>query len=263
MNPPAVVSPEEWLTARRALLVLEKNITRAQDELAARRRALPWVKITREYEFTGPEGPLSLADLFQGKSQLIIHHFMFGPGWQEGCVGCSFLADHTDSANQHLMQHDVSLVTVSRATFPEIAAFKARMGWQFPWVSSYSSDFNYDFHVSFTPEQRSAGTTMVNYAFQDPGIEEISGHSVFYRAGDGTIYHTYSTFSRGGELLINTYNHLDLTPKGRNEQGPAYNLTDWVRHHDRYDLAGHVDQSGRFHAESEGQTCGCGKEAAA
>jgi len=264
MKPPAVVTPESWLTARKALLALEKNLTRARDELARQRRALPWVRITKPYEFEGPQGRVSLADLFAGRSQLMIQHFMLGPGWKEGCVGCSFLADHADAANQHLKHHDVSLVAVSRATLPEIAAYKARMGWQFPWVSSYGSDFNYDFNVSFTPEQRASGECIVNYEKRDPGIDEIGGHSVFYRdEEDGTIYHTYSAFSRGDEQLIGAYQYLDMTPKGRNETGPGYNLSDWVRHHDRYGAGGYVDGTGRYHADSEDKACGCEKEVAA
>ncbi len=264
MNPPALVTPEEWLVARKALLALEKNLTRAYDELARQRRALPWVKITKPYGFDSPGGKVTLAGLFAGRSQLIIQHFMFGPGWGEGCVGCSFLADHADSANQHLRHHDVSLVAVSRAPLAEIAPYKTRMGWQFPWVSSHGSDFNYDFNVSFTPEQRAAGMALSNYVYRDPEIDDISGHSVFYRDEAGEIYHTYSSFNRGDETLIGAYMYLDMTPKGRNENGPGFNLGDWVRHHDRYGAGGHVDSTtGRYHeAKTEAACCGCTTEAA-
>lgn len=263
MKTPAIVTQEEWLAARTALLEEEKKLTRARDVLAQRRRELPWVEIKKDYSFEGPEGRMSLADLFAGRSQLIIQHFMFGPGWEEGCVGCSFLADHADSANQHLQHHDVSLVAISRATWPEIERFKTRMQWQFPWVSSYGSDFNYDFHVSFTTEQRAQGLAYTNYRFEDPGIDEIGGHSVFYRDEAGVIYHTYSTFSRGDEGLLGAYHYLDITPKGRNENGPGYNLTDWVRHHDRYGAGGRADTTGRYHEEATEECCGCGKGGAA
>lgn len=261
MNPSAVVTPEEWLVARKALLAGEKELTRAYDELARQRRALPWVKITKPYEFEGPTGKLALADLFAGRRQLIIQHFMFGPGWKEGCVGCSFLADHVDAANQHLKHHEVTLAAVSRAPFEEISKFKARMGWQFPWVSSYGSDFNYDFNVSFTPEQRASGNCFVNYEKQDPGIDETPGHSVFYLDPvDGSIYHTYSCFGRGGEALVGAYHYLEMTPEGRNENGPAFDLTDWVRHHDRYEQTSHVDANGPSHESAESACSGCGKE---
>lgn len=245
-----VCDREEWLIARISLLAKEKEHTRAKDELSRMRRALPWVTITKPYGFEGPDGEVTLADLFAGKSQLIIQHFMLGPGWQEGCVGCSFLADHADAANQHLAQHDVSLVAVSRAPWPEIADFKQRMGWRFPWVSSFRSDFNFDFNVSFTPEQRAAGEALSNYAFGDPGIDEIGGHSVFHKDAEGRIHHTYSAFNRGDESLIGTYSYLDLTPLGRNETGPNHDLTDWVRHHDRYGAGGFVDPTGRYQASS-------------
>lgn len=242
-----VCSEDEWLVARKALLVKEKELTRAKDALSHLRRELPWVRIEKSYVFESGSGPQSLADLFGGKSQLIIQHFMLGPGWREGCVGCSFLADHADAANQHLRHHDVSLVAVSRAPWREIETYKSRMGWRFPWVSSFGSDFNFDFHVSFTPEQRAAGKAFSNYSFGDPGIDEIGGHSVFFKDKDGHVYHTYSAFERGDESLIGTYNYLDMMPLGRNETGPRHDLTDWVRHHDRYDAGGFVDHTGRFH----------------
>ncbi|MEZ0273739.1 MAG: DUF899 domain-containing protein [Roseimicrobium sp.] len=232
-----VVSREAWTEARKELLQKEKEHTHRYDALCAHRRALPWVRIDKHYLFEGPDGHESLADLFGGRSQLIIQHFMMGPGWKEGCMGCSFLADHIDSARQHLEPHDVSIVSVSRATFPEIAAYKKRMGWKFKWVSSHGTDFNYDFNVSFTPKQIAEGRAFYNYAWSDTEEEESPGISVFYKDANGTVYHTYSTFSRGQDQLVGAYNYLDITPKGRNESGPNFNLMDWVKHHDKYKAA--------------------------
>jgi predicted dithiol-disulfide oxidoreductase (DUF899 family) len=229
-----VVSSEEWLAARKADLAREKEFTRQRDELSRQRRELPWVKIEKNYVFDGPDGKETLADLFEGRSQLIVYHFMFGPGWEEGCPYCSFLADHFDGPLVHLAHHDVSLVVVSRAPLPQIEAFKKRMGWRFKWVSSSGSDFNYDFHVSFTKGDRAKGKVYYNYEMQEFGSEELPGTSVFYKDGTGDVFHTYSAYARGGDILIGAYNYLDLTPKGRNETGPNHDLTDWVRHHDRY-----------------------------
>jgi predicted dithiol-disulfide oxidoreductase (DUF899 family) len=233
-----IVSREEWLAARKQHLVREKELTRLRDQLSAERRALPWVKVEKRYLFEGPDGQRTLADLFAGRSQLVVDHFMLGPGWKEGCVGCSFGADHVDGALVHLEHHDVSVVAVSRAPWPEIEAFKRRMGWRFKWVSSYGSDFNYDYHVSFRPEDLAKGKAYYNYELREVGIEELPGTSVFYKDERGEVFHTYSSYARGGDLLCGTYNVLDLTPKGRNETGPSRNLTDWVRHHDRYDDGG-------------------------
>jgi predicted dithiol-disulfide oxidoreductase (DUF899 family) len=241
-----VVTREEWLAARKAHLVKEKELTRLRDQLSAERRQLPWVKIEKPYVFDGPTGKEALADLFDGRSQLMIKHFMLGPGWKEGCVGCSFEVDHIDGALVHLEHHDVSYVVVSRAPLPEIEAFKKRMGWRFKWVSSYGSDFNYDFHVSFKPEEIETGEVYYNYEMRKVEIEELSGRSVFYKDANGDVFHTYSSYARGGDLMLGTYNILDLMPKGRNEAGPNHNLTDWVRHHDRYDSGGHVAASGRY-----------------
>ncbi len=218
-----VVSRAQWDIAREALLRREKELTRAQDALARERMALPWVKVEKPYRFEGAAGPVDLASLFQGKSQLIIYHFMFGPDWEEGCVGCSFLADHMDSALVHLRQHDVAVVAVSRAPLAKLEAFKRRMGWRFPWYSSEGSDFNFDLQASVPAA--------------DGGIQENSGASAFFRDPDGEIFHTYSSFSRGVERLVGAYNYLELAPLGRNENGPHFNLGDWVRHHDRYDDA--------------------------
>lgn len=232
---PRVASRAEWLAARKELLVREKKLTRERDALNAERRRLPMVRIEKEYLFDAPAGRMSLGDLFGGRSQLIVNHFMLGPGWQQGCVGCSFGADHIDGALVHLEHHDVSLVVVSRAPLPEIAAFKARMGWRFGWVSSYGSDFNHDFHVSFREEEIAKGRVYHNYEMREFQSEELPGISVFFRDASGAIFHTYSAYARGAEELLGTYMWLDLTPKGRNETGPAFDLTDWVRHHDRYD----------------------------
>lgn len=241
-----IVTREDWLVARKAHLAKEKELTRLRDQLSTERRELPWVKIDTPYVFDGPNGKETLADLFDGRSQLIIKHFMLGPGWKEGCVGCSFEVDHIEGALVHLEHHDVSYVVVSRAPLPEIEAFKRRMGWRFKWVSSYGSDFNYDFHVSFKPDDIEKGEVYYNYELRKIGIEELSGRSVFYKDANGDVFHTYSSYGRGGDLMLGTYNILDLMPKGRNETGPNHNLTDWVRHHDRYDSGGHVAATGRY-----------------
>jgi predicted dithiol-disulfide oxidoreductase (DUF899 family) len=260
MERQAIVSRDEWLAARKALLLKEKALTRARDALARERRELPWVKIEKAYVFEGPEGKLSLADLFDGRSQLIVKHFMLGPGWKEGCVGCSFELDHAEGALVHLQNHDVSYVAVSRAPYAEIAGFKRRMGWRIPWVSSAGSDFNYDFHVSFTPEELAAGEAYYNFERRKIGIDELSGRSVFYRDETGDIFHTYSSYGRGGEDTLGTYAFLDITPKGRNETGPMHNLSDWVRHHDRYGAGGHVAPTGRYvAAEAEEDCCAAAK----
>jgi predicted dithiol-disulfide oxidoreductase (DUF899 family) len=228
-----VVSHDEWIAARKELLQKEKDFTRLRDQLNAERRALPWVKVEKEYLFDTPSGRQSLGDLFDGRSQLVTKHFMFGPDWTDGCVGCSFEMDHIEGALVHLEHHDVSYVAVSRAPLAKIEAFKQRMGWRFRWVSSYGSDFNYDYHVSFTPEQVAGGNAFYNYELRDVGIDELSGRSVFYRDEAGDIFHTYSSYARGGELFLGSYAVLDITPKGRDETING-NLTDWVRHHDRY-----------------------------
>ncbi len=234
-----IVSRDEWLEARKRLLVKEKELTRARDAVATERRALPWVKIEKTYVFDGPNGPVTLSELFEGRSQLILQHFMFGPDWDEGCVGCSFKSDHIDGARMHFEHHDVAFASVSRAPIEKIEAYRRRMGWTFTWVSSTRNDFNFDFHVSFTPDQIARDRVYYNYAEQRAqGMDEASGDSVFYKDAAGDIYHTYSTFARGDEMLVGAYNYLDLTPKGRNETGPGFNLMDWVKRHDRY-----VDES--------------------
>jgi predicted dithiol-disulfide oxidoreductase (DUF899 family) len=254
------VSPTEWEAARKELLIKEKQLTRQRDEVDRQRRELPWVKVEKEYVFEGPDGPETLADLFAGRSQLIVQHFMFGPGWKEGCVGCSFKADHVDAALQHIERHDVKFVAISRAPLAEIAAFQQRMGWRFKWVSSHSNDFNYDYHVSYTNNEIAAGKVYYNYALSDFVCEELSGNSVFYKDAAGNVFHTYSTHGRGDEMLVGAYMYLDLTPKGRNETGPHHNLGDWVRHHDRYDAGGTVNHQGRYIAAAQADSsCGCGK----
>lgn len=250
------VARSEWLAARRALLEREKELTRMRDEIRRLRQELPWEKVEKEYRFESPGGEKTLAELFEGRSQLIIQHFMFGPEWEEGCVGCSFHADHVDGANQHLMQHDVTFTAVSRAPLSKITAFKKRMGWSFPWVSSFGSDFNYDFQVSFTPEQLAQGKVLYNYEMTPSPIDELHGLSVFYKGDDGGVFHTYSSYGRGNEEVLGAYVYLDITPKGRNENGPNCNLTDWVRHHDRYGKNDFVESSGRKRADG----CGCSEE---
>ena len=226
-----VVTPEEWLIARKQLLVKEKELTRRRDQLNAERRELPWVMIDKDYVFEGPDGKVTLAGLFGKHSQLVIRHFMFGPEWKEGCPGCSFAADNMEGSLIHLDNHDISYVTVSRANIGQIEAFKKRMGWGGRWVSSLDNDFNYDFHVSFTADAVKSGQAYYNYTVQNVGIDERDGVSVFYRDDNGDIFHTYSTFGRGSEELLATYMLLDLPPKGRNELNDQ---RDWVRHHDKY-----------------------------
>jgi predicted dithiol-disulfide oxidoreductase (DUF899 family) len=230
-----VVSREEWLAARKQLLSREKEFTRLRDRLSAERRELPWVKVDKEYVFEGAEGKETLADLFEGRRQLLVYHFMFGPGWEQGCPSCSFVSDHIDGANWHLPQRDVTLLAVSRAPLAEIEAFKQRMGWRFKWVSSYENDFNHDFHVSFTPDEMARGEVYYNYTMTEFPSEEAPGLSAFYKDPSGTIFHTYSTYARGLDVLVGAYNYLDLAPKGRDEADLPWTMA-WVRHHDRYDV---------------------------
>lgn len=230
-----VVSREEWLEARRQLLVKEKEATRLRDRLNEARQALPWVKVDKDYMFETPDGPKALADLFDGRSQLIVYHFMLGPDWEAGCPGCSFLSDHVDGALPHLNHHDVTWVAVSRAPLAKIEAYKTRMGWKFPWVSAHGSDFNYDYHVSFRPEEVARGKASYNYAPMAPDNDggEAPGMSSFYKNDKGEIFHTYSNYARGGEELIGTLMILDFAPKGRNEEGTM----SFVKRHDEYEDA--------------------------
>ena len=229
-----VVSPSEWLAARKALLQKEKEFTRQRDALSAARRALPWVKVEKNYVFDGPGGKETLADLFAGKSQLIVYHFMLGPDWSEGCKSCSFLADNYDGIGVHLAHRDVSFVTVSRAPLAKIEAYRKRMGWRFKWVSSFGSDFNADFQVSATPEELANGTAYYNYQKTTFPSDERPGLSVFARDNSGAVFHTYSTYARGLDMLIGAYHFLDLVPKGRDEAGLDYSMA-WIRHHDKYE----------------------------
>jgi predicted dithiol-disulfide oxidoreductase (DUF899 family) len=234
MQPHKIVSQEEWLVARKAHLAKEKELTRLRDRLSAERRELPWVKVEKAYVFDGPDGQETLADLFGGRSQLLVYHFMFGPDWEQGCPSCSYVADHFDGANLHLPQRDVTLLAVSRAPLAQIEAFKKRMGWRFKWVSSYGNDFNHDFHVSFTPDEMAQGEVYYNYAMDEFPSEEAPGLSAFYKDPDGAVFHTYSAYARGLDILIGAYNYLDLAPKGRDEAALPWTM-DWVRHHDRYE----------------------------
>lgn len=234
MEQPRIVSRDEWLAARKELLVKEKALTRAKDALSEERRALPMVKVDKQYVFDTPAGRRALADLFDGRSQLAIYHFMMGPGWAEGCPSCSLLADHIDGSLAHLAQRDVTFMAVSRAPLPRIEAFKKRMGWRFPWVSSYGSDFNWDYHVSFTEEDVANHKMYYNYDVSEFPADEAPGLSVFFRNAAGEVFHTYSTYARGGEPFIGAYSFLDLVPKGRDEAGLPWPMA-WVRHHDRYD----------------------------
>jgi predicted dithiol-disulfide oxidoreductase (DUF899 family) len=231
-----VVSREEWIAERKTLLAREKELTRLRDRIAAERRALPWVRIDKNYVFDAPEGPRTLAELFEGRRQLLVQHFMFAPGWEQGCPSCSFMADHTDGMTVHLAHRDVTFVAISRAPLTEIERFRRRMGWQFKWVSSHDSDFNHDFHVSFTPEERSRGEVYYNYRTLPFPTEEAPGISVFYKDDAGAVFHTYSTFGRGVEVMMGAYDMMDLTPKGRDENDVPYKM-EWVRHHDRYEPA--------------------------
>ncbi|MEP6671946.1 MAG: DUF899 domain-containing protein [Chthoniobacter sp.] len=256
----AIVSPEQWIAARQALLKKEKESTRLLDELSAERRQLPWVKVTENYVFDAPGGPVSLADLFAGRNQLIIYHFMFGPDWQEGCPSCSFVSDHFGGALPHLAARDVTLVAVSRAPLAKIAAFQKRMGWRFQWVSSAGSDFNADFHVSFTAEEMAQGKVDYNYTLQEFPSAEAPGLSVFYKDAAGDIFHTYSTYGRGLESLMSTYRILDMVPKGRDEDQLDFSMA-WVRYHDRYDTNAFADADKPYWPETASTasaSCGCG-----
>ena len=235
MSTPKIVSREEWLVARKALLIKEKEHMQAGDRLSAERRELPWVKVEKDYVFDAPEGKVSLADLFDGRSQLIVHHLMFHPDWEAGCPGCSFQADHIDGPGQHLEHHDVKIIAVSRAPLAKLVAYKRRMGWRFDWVSSYGSDFNYDFYVSFAKDEIAKGrvdynfgTITVDARYQS---EELPGVSVFCKDRDGQVFHSYSTYARGLDAILGGNHYLDLTPKGRGEA----DYPNWPQRHDEYE----------------------------
>jgi predicted dithiol-disulfide oxidoreductase (DUF899 family) len=226
-----VVSPAEWLTARKALLRKEKKFTQARDELSRLRRELPWTKVEKSYEFDGANGRQTLAELFDGRSQLIVYHFMFGPDWEAGSH-CSHWADNFNAIIVHLNHRDVTMIAVSRAPYARLAAYGQRMGWTFNWVSSNATDFNFDYHVSFTPQEVADGRAMYNFERQDPGASEREGVSVFFKDDAGNVFHTYSAYARGIDMLSVDYNYLDLVPKGRDENGRG---PFWVRRHDEYD----------------------------
>lgn len=233
MEPRGVVTHEQWLEARKKLLEQEKELTRMRDRVSAARRGLPWTRVEQRYAFDTPGGRKSLGQLFEGRSQLVVYHFMLGPGWEEGCPSCSFLCDHLDGALAHLADRDVSLVAVSRAPLPEIEDFRRRMGWRFRWVSSCGTDFNRDFGVTFTQDELADGRPHYNFGTLAPAGEEMPGLSVFFRDDGGAIFRTYSCYARGLDMLMGTYNILDMVPKGRDEAGLPWTMA-WVRHHDRY-----------------------------
>ncbi len=234
MEQPRIVTRDEWVAARKELLVKEKAMTHAQDALGAERRKLPMVKVDKAYVFDSPSGRKTLAELFDGTSQLMIYHFMMGPDWAEGCPSCSFLADNIDGSVVHLAHRDVTLIAVSRAPLANIEAFRQRMGWKFTWASSFDNDFNRDYGVSFTEEELASGRAFYNFEPLRYPLDEAPGLSVFVKSDTGEVFHTYSTYARGGEALIGTYHYLDFAPKGRDEEGLAFTMA-WLRHHDRYD----------------------------
>jgi len=237
-TPHRVVSREEWLEARKAHLKNEKSLTHLHDLVNAERRALPWVKVDKKYVFDTSAGPKTLAELFDGRSQLLVYHFMWRWDLGQGCESCSFLCDHIDGANLHLKHHDVTLLAVSRGKLADLEAYKKRMGWQFDLVSSYGTDFNFDYHVSFTKEELASGEIYYNYGMvgEKYAFDELPGISVFYKDESGNVFHTYSAYARGGDILIGAHNFLDLTPKGRNET----EIMDWVKRHDEYESAGNA-----------------------
>jgi len=244
MDHPRIVSQAEWLAARKELLKKEKEFSKLRDELSRQRREMPWEKVEKAYMFDGPKGKESLAELFGGRSQLIVYHFMLGPDWKEGCPSCSFISDNIDGSVVHLAARDVRLVVVSRAPLAQIEAFKKRMGWRFHWVSSNATDFNFDYQVSMTKKELEKGQAYYNYSKQFPS-EERPGTSVFYRNGSDNIFHTYSSYARGLDILIGAYNWLDLTPKGRDEEGLKHGMA-WVRHHDKYGEGYQVDAKAEY-----------------
>ncbi len=229
-----VVSHKAWIEARRKFLAKEKKFTRLRDELARQRRALPWERVDKEYVFDGPKGRETLPELFNGRSQLVVYHFMFAPDWDEGCKHCSFWADNFNGLGIHLNHRDVSFVAISRAPLEKLEAFKKRMGWSFKWVSSGQNDFNYDYQASFTPQEVESGAAFYNYSKLDVGVSDREGVSVFYRDPSGAVFHTYSSYARGIDMLNTAYHYLDLAPKGRDEDGLEFTQS-WVRYHDKYD----------------------------
>lgn len=248
-----IVTRDAWLEARRALMAKERAHMQQGDQLNAERRALPWVKVEKSYEFEGPSGKLTLSDLFEGRRQLFIKHYMLAPGQKHHCVGCALEVDHLAGILVHLQNHDLSYVAVARAPIEEVEVLRERMAWRFPFVSSFHSDFNYDFNVSYRPEQMEAKKAFYNFKETDPGLEDLSGDSVFYKDESGQIFHTYSAFGRGAEIFLGIYPFFDVSPKGRAEHGPHHSLGDWARLHDKYDEHGTVASMGRYHEEA----CAC------
>ena len=240
LNNHQIVSKNEWIKARKVLLQKEKEFTELRDQLSQQRRDLPWVAVDKEYVFDGPNGKQNLSDLFDGRSQLIVYHFMYGPNWDAGCPSCSFWADNFNDIIVHLNQRDVTMIAVSRAPYNKIDAYKKRMGWDFNWVSSFDTDFNYDYFVSFTSEELTKKKAFYNFIPQDPRISDREGVSVFYKDPSGKIFHTYSTYERGLDILNTAYNYLDLLPKGRDEDGYEFPMT-WVRRHDEFNKNNGVD----------------------
>ncbi len=234
MTPHNIVSHEEWVEARKDFLAREKEFNRMRDKLSAARRELPWERVEKDYVFDGPDGKVSLQELFDGRSQLIVYHFMFGPDWPEGCPSCSLLADHYEPAGVHLKQRDVTMVTISKAPLDKIEAFRERMGWEIKWLSSLENDFNRDYHVSFTPEEQATQDVYYNYQMGGFPMTEAPGVSVFAKGDDGAIYHTYSSYARGLDMFLGVYHLLDIVPKGRDEAALPFPMN-WVRHRDRYD----------------------------
>jgi predicted dithiol-disulfide oxidoreductase (DUF899 family) len=228
-----IVSQDEWMKSRKELLTKEKEFTHARDQLNQTRRDFPWVRVDKEYVFDGPNGKQTLSELFSGKSQLIVYHFMYGPDWEAGCPSCSFWADNFNNIIIHLNQRDVTMIAVSRAPYNKISTYQKRMDWNFHWVSSYDNDFNFDYHVSFTHEELTKKEAYYNYALQDIGVSDKEGVSVFYKNPSGQIFHTYSTFERGIDAFNVAYQYLDIVPKGRGEEGHAFRQY-WVRRHDEY-----------------------------
>jgi predicted dithiol-disulfide oxidoreductase (DUF899 family) len=259
-----IVSREEWIDARRKLLAKEKESTRLHDQLSAERRQLPWVKVEENYVFDTPQGKKTLSDLFAGRSQLVVYHFMFGPDWQEGCPSCSFVSDHIDRALPHLAARDVKVVMVSRAPLAKLQAFKQRLGWHFDWVSSHDTSFNHDFRVSFTKEELAQGKVNYNYTLQEFASSEGPGLSVFYKNPAGEIFHTYSTYGRGLDAIMSTYTILDMVPKGRDEGQFSFPM-EWIRYSDRYGTDQFADADKPYWPETATESssaCGCGSKEA-
>jgi predicted dithiol-disulfide oxidoreductase (DUF899 family) len=241
-----IVTREQWIAERRQLMTEEKEFTQRRDALSEKRRALPWVKVEKRYEFDTPGGRVAFADLFRGRSQLFVQHVMQGPDQPLQCVGCALSLDHLEGLLPHLENHDVSVVAIARATVPELESLRTRMGWRTPFYSSFGSDFNYDYGVSFRPEELTAQRAFYNYTYCNPGIEDLSGNSVFFKDDAGDIFHTFSSYARGGEDFLGIYRILEVMPKGRDEHGPYHSLTDWVRPHNMYGKGGEVAPTGRY-----------------